>query len=232
MRHLPPALARPARLLLLLLRAAAGAALVPCASALAQAPAAAPAVSAAAPAPTAASALPARPGLRSFVSDRREFAVGDILTVFVDDYTITSAIKDDQAVQRRTRDLGLDVDIASGGTSPPTAISARIGSNNNGNSQNRGEARRENRFQSEMSVRVVAVNPNGTFQVKGVRAVNVDKGKQDVALTGWVRPQDVSPSNVIESSRIADVQLAYQSPGPLGKTKQGIVTRIISMVWP
>jgi flagellar L-ring protein precursor FlgH len=188
----------------------------------AQAPAAAP----------AAAPLPARPGLRSFVSDKREFAVGDIVTIFIDDYTITSAIKDDQAVQRRTRDLGVDVNVNSGGTSAPTAITARVGSRNNGNSQNRGEARRENRFQSEMSARVVAVNPNGTFQIKGVRAVNVDKGRQDVTLTGWVRPQDVSPANVVESARVADIQLAYTSPGPLGKPKQGLVTRVISLVWP
>lgn len=198
-----------------------------------------PAASGAAAAPAApaaaapnANALPARPGLRSWVSDKREFAVGDILTIFVDDYTITSAIKDDQAIQRRRRDLGVDVNVNSGGTSVPTAISADIGSRNDGNSQNRGEARRENRFQSEMSVRVVAVNPNGTIQVRGTRAVNVDKGKQDVVLTGWVRPQDVSAANVVESSRIADLQLAYQSPGPLGKTKQGLVTRIVSIVWP
>ena len=193
----------------------------------------APAAPAPAAAPAAApSALPARPGMRSFVSDRREFAVGDILTVFIDDYTITSAIKDDQAVQRRTRDLGVDVNVNSGGTSAPTAINARIGSRNNGNSQNRGEARRENRFQSEMSVRVAAVNPNGTFQVRGVRSVNIDKGKQDVTLTGWVRPQDVSPANVVESARVADIQLAYTSPGPLGKPKQGLVTRVVGLVWP
>lgn len=193
-------------------------------------PATAMATSAAAPAEPAFSPAPApfRPALRAWTSDRRDFAVGDILTVLVDDYTISTAIKDDLDSQRRTRDLGFTI------TKPGTGLSTSAGlrSNNNADAQNRGEARRENRFQSEMSVRIVAVSPNGTLQVKGVRRIDVDKGQQDVALAGFVRPQDVSAANTVESSRLADAQLTYQSPGPLGKPKQGLLTRVISIFWP
>ena len=186
---------------------------------------------AAAPTAAAQPAAPARPGLHSWLSDRRDFAVGDIITILVDDYTISSAIKDDIASQRRNRDLGLGVDASvAGGMSK--SIDAKIRSNNNADAQNRGEARRENRFQSEMSVRVVAVGPNGTLQVKDNRLVDVDKGQQNITLAGWLRVQDVSTSNVVESSRIADAQLTYVSPGPLGKPKQGILSRVISIVWP
>lgn len=220
---------RSARLLVL-------AALMPAAlHAQTAAPSAAPAASAAAPnaaAPApAAQAASARPALRSWLSDRRDFVVGDIITVLVDDYTITSAIKNDLASQKRSRDLGLGIDVNTGGPKA-TAIDARIASKNNGDSQNRGEARRENRFQSEMSVRVVALGPAGTLQVKGTRFVDVDKGKQNVTLTGWLRPQDVSTANVVESSRLADAQLTYLSPGDLGKAKQSMVSRMIGMVWP
>ena len=187
--------------------------------------AAAPFLAAAAP------AAPARPGLRSWLSDRREFAVGDIITVLVDDYTITSAIKDDQALQNRQKDLGLGVDVSMPGGAGKS-VDARISAKNRGQSQDRGEARRENRFQSEMSVRVVAVSPNGTIQIKGARNVDVDKGQQNITLTGWVRAQDVSTANVVESSRIADAKLTYLSPGGLGKAKQGIISRIVSIVWP
>jgi flagellar L-ring protein precursor FlgH len=47
-----------------------------------------------------------------------------------------------------------------------------------------------------------------------------------------VRAQDVSPANTVESARLADAQLTYQSPGPLGKPKQGLVTRVVSLLWP
>jgi flagellar L-ring protein precursor FlgH len=184
-------------------------------------PAAAPA---AAPAPTASSAPRA-----SWLSDRREFAVGDIITVFVDDYTIASAVKDNIATDRRRRNAGIDV--AKPG---PLAgsISAGIDSRNDGDSQQRGQARRENRFQSEMSVRVVALGPNGTMQVKGRKLIDVDKGQQDVTITGWLRAQDVSTGNVVESARLADAQVTYVSPGPLGKPKGGILSKVVGILWP
>ena len=191
--------------------------------------AAAATVAPAEPAPTfVPTPAPLRPGVRAWTQDRRDFAVGDILTVLVDDYTISTAIKDDLDSQRRTRDLGLTISKPGGGLS----TSAGISSNNNSDAQNRGEARRENRFQSEMSVRIVAITPNGTLQLKGLRRIDVDKGQQDVTLAGFVRPQDVSAANTVESTRLADAQLTYQSPGPLGKPKQGILTRVISIFWP
>jgi flagellar L-ring protein precursor FlgH len=199
----------------------------PTAAAPTAAPTAAPNTVAAA-APAAASK---RPALRSWTADRREFAVGDIITVLVDDYTISSAIKDDQATQRRSRDLGASVNVRQG-VGKATNINADIAANNDAASRNAGEARRENRFQSEMSVRVVEVGPNGLLQVKGSRLVDVDKAQQNVQLTGWLRAQDVSTTNVVESSRIADAKLTYVSPGPLGKPKQGILSRVISIVWP
>jgi flagellar L-ring protein FlgH len=197
----------------------------------AQAPAAPNAAAAAAAPASAPNTASARPGLRSWLSDRRDYSVGDIITVLVDDYTITSAIKDDQATQRRQRDLSLGVS-ANTPSGPAKSLDARVNARNNADSQNRGEARRENRFQSEMSVRIVEVGPNGTLRIQGARNVNVDKGQQNVLLTGWIRPQDVSTANVIESSRIADAQLTYVSPGPLGQPKQGMISRIVSIVWP
>jgi flagellar L-ring protein precursor FlgH len=215
--------------------AALGAALALAAPARAQAPAA-PAAPAAAPNAAAAGAPPAstfnpqpvagRPSLRGWTSDRREFAVGDILTVFVDDYTISTAVKDDLSAQRRGRDLSVRVQ------QPSASVGGGLSSRNDADARNRGEARRENRFQSELSVRVVAAGPNGTYQVRGTRLVDVDKAKQQVTLTGWVRAQDVTPANTVESSRLADAQIAYLSPGPLGKPKQGLVTRVISILWP
>jgi flagellar L-ring protein precursor FlgH len=81
-------------------------------------------------------------------------------------------------------------------------------------------------------VRVVAVGANGLLQLKGTKKIDVDKAVQDIEFTGWVRAQDVSTSNVIESSRVADAQLGYASPGPLGKPKQGMITKVLGALWP
>jgi flagellar L-ring protein precursor FlgH len=162
----------------------------------------------------------------SWVADRRQFAVGDIITVLIDDYTISTAVKENIAQDDRTRGFGLNARL------PSSSQNANIDATNRANQQQRGQARRENRFQNEMSVRVVSVGPNGLLQVRGTKVIDVDKAKQDIAFSGWVRAQDVSPTNLIESSRVADAQIGYASPGPLGKPKQGIVSKVLGVVWP
>lgn len=176
----------------------------------------------------AAAAAPAPAPIRrvSWTSDRREFVVGDIITVLIDDYTISTAIKENLNTDTRTRGLSASASI------PAQSARAGVDSRNSADQTQRGQARRENRFQNEMSVRVIALGPGGLLQVKGEKVITVDKAAQEIAFSGWVRAQDVGIRNTIESSRVADAELSYSSPGGLGKPKQGIVTKILGMVWP
>lgn len=175
---------------------------------------------------TATPATAAAPARASWVSDRRSFAVGDIITVLIDDYTISTAVKENSASDTRTRGLSVNARM------PSSTKNIGIDSRNAADQTQRGQARRENRFQNEMSVRVVGMGPNGLLQVKGTKIIDIDKSKQDIVFTGWVRAQDVSTGNLIESSRVADVQIGYASPGPLGTPKQGMLTKILGALWP
>ena len=168
-----------------------------------------------------------RPVRASWISDRRAFAVGDVITVLVDDYTISTAVKDNIASDTRRRNLGATIRLPSSGSK-----SGGIDARNDADTQQRGALRRENRFQNEMSVRVVATGANGLLQVRGNKNIMVDKAQQNVVFEGWVRAQDVSPQNLVESYRVADATLTYNSPGPLGKTKSGLFTKILGLFLP
>ncbi|MEP6781948.1 MAG: flagellar basal body L-ring protein FlgH [Gemmatimonadaceae bacterium] len=174
-----------------------------------------------------AGAAPATRERESWTSDKRRYEVGDIITVLIDDYTITTAVKQDVASDTRGRGLGLTARM-------PSGVSKTVGltTNNDATQNATGSAKRENRFQNEMSVRVVASGPNGLLQVKGTKKINVDKQMQDIELSGWVRPQDVSTQNTVESARIADATIGYASPGNLAKPKQGIFSKILGALWP
>lgn len=184
------------------------------------APSAGAAAGAATPAPAAA------PVRSSWTADKRDYVVGDLLTVLIDDYTISTAVKEDLATDTRTRGLSLDARM------PSSNKSVGIDTRNTADQTKRGQARRENRFQNEMSVRVVAIGPNGVLQVKGSKKIDVDKAQQDIVFTGYVRAQDITASNVVESSRVADISIGYASPGPLGKPKQGMLTKVLGALWP
>jgi flagellar L-ring protein precursor FlgH len=165
-------------------------------------------------------------GRQSWLSDRRDFHLGDIVTVLVDEYTLTSLDKEVNATENRQRGLGLGINT------PTSNKTYGINSNNNNQSQNSGLDARTNRLTTEMSARVVAIAPNGVMQLKGNKIIKVEESKVNLTLTGWVRVQDVAPDNSVQSFRMADADLDYQAEGPLGKAKSGIIGRLLGAFWP
>lgn len=165
-------------------------------------------------------------GRQSWLSDRRDFHLGDIVTVLVDEYTLTSLDKEVNATENRQRNLGLGI------ATPTSNKTFGVNSNNNNQSQNSGLDARTNRLTTDMSARVVAIAPNGVMQLKGSKIIKVEDSKVNLVLTGWVRVQDVAPDNSVQSFRMADADLDYQAEGPLGKAKSGIIGRLIGAFWP
>jgi flagellar L-ring protein precursor FlgH len=168
----------------------------------------------------------ALPGRQSWLSDRRDFHLGDIVTILVDEYTLTSLDKQVNASDSRRRSLGFGMSTPSGNKD------FDITSNNDAESQNHGLDARTNRLTTEMSARVVAIAPNGLMQLKGTKGIIVEQSKVHLTLSGWVRVQDVSPQNIVQSYRMADADLDYAADGPLGKAKSGIIGRLLGAFWP
>jgi flagellar L-ring protein FlgH len=169
-----------------------------------------------------------RPVRASWTSDRRAFQLGDVITIQIDEFTLASATTGTKSSDTRNSDASFGLNI------PPTFIPRQgtFKTANNGASEKKGEAQRENRFQGEMSVRVIAVDPNGLLQVKGTKTINVDKNSQFITVSGWVRPQDVSSTNSIESWRLGDAEVNYTSSGSLDKPKKGFIGRALGWIWP
>lgn len=178
----------------------------------------------------AADAAP-RAARQSWTSDRREFAVGDVITVLVDEYTLASANRGNTASESRSRDMDLGVSGSGLAASIP-ATGAGLGTSSHGESRQRGEAVRANQFRGELSVRVDSVGRGGLVRIRGSKLVDVDRNREEVTFTGWVRPQDVRHDNTVESWRVADARLVYGSRGSLGRPRSGIVTRILGALWP
>lgn len=179
--------------------------------------------------PTAAavSAAPPPSGRRSWTADRRDFRVGDIITVIVGEQTRASSTLGSEATSDTQRDMQLGVATPSG-----PGVAAGVSDANSGQSRRRGNASRTNEFQGEISVRVVAVDPAGLLQVRGVKTLRVDKNTEQLSFSGWVRPQDVSAGNVVDSRRVSDAELAYSGKGPMGSVRGGILGRIVGAIWP
>ena len=170
--------------------------------------------------------------ITSWTADRREYAVGDIITVLVSDVTLATAVKAQNGTDQQTRKNGMGFEPPKIGESSLPSIDASMSTDKNASSKQSGDAKRAVNFQGDISVRVTSVDKNGQLQIKGTKVIDVDKNKQTLNFSGWVRPEDISAQNIVVSERVADVALTYQLSGNLGKTRGGIVGRLLNVFWP
>lgn len=170
--------------------------------------------------------------LISWTGDKREYQVGDVITVLVSEATLATATKSQSGTDQQTRKNDVGITPPKIGTTALPSIDADMSMNKNSSSKQSGDAQRNVNFKGDITVRVIAVDKTGLLQIKGNKVVDVDKNKQTLNLAGWVRPEDVSNDNLVISERIADAQLTYALSGDLGKTRGGIIGRLLNVFWP
>ena len=108
-------------------------------------------------------------------------------------------------------------------------IKAGLGSSFDG----KGSSDRDGHVKAYISAMVVNVFPNGNLYINGKREIKVNNETQYITLSGIIRPEDISPSNEISSTYVADARITYSGIGPVAdKQKPGWLGRIIDHVWP
>ena len=98
-----------------------------------------------------------------------------------------------------------------------------------------GEARQEKNSQVEasMAVMIVDVMPNGNLIVAGSRMVEVDDEVKTLRISGVIRQLDISPTNSVPSSLVAEARVSITGEG--GNTRQvtrgPIGTMFETLIW-
>lgn len=161
------------------------------------------------------------PVRQSWVSDRRALVVGQIVTILIDEQTLASADKEQTAVRDRSRDVGVAVNGSGGGLRTDNDVSDR----------QRGESSRRDRFVAEITARVAEIGPGDALRIEGLKRVQIDDHEQAVTIRGWIRSSDISPRNTVESWRIADAEILYDSNDELGKAG-GFWSKLLDLIIP
>ncbi|KAF0171663.1 MAG: flagellar basal body L-ring protein FlgH [Hyphomonadaceae bacterium] len=159
--------------------------------------------------------------LANLAADPRANRVGDVLVVIVAQ-TAEARNGADSATARRT---GLDGSLRAGGRTESGSISV------GGAFGGRGEVRRSASFDTEVSVAVEEILPNGDFRVAGVQRMNINGERTLIRIRGRVRPADIEAGNRIVSTRIADAEIDYSGDGPvLRAARPGVLQRVASLL--
>jgi len=168
-----------------------------------------------------------------FATDRRARQVGDILTVNLNE---TFAATKSQSAASAKAD-SFDVTLPGGlpnmftggydkGTSPLAAGTTRSFSGS-------GNAAQSNSLTGYLTVTVTRVFENGNMEIAGQKKLRLNNGDEYVRLTGLVRPEDISATNLIASNRIADAEITYVGAGELAdSSRQGWLSKLMRTVSP
>ena len=151
--------------------------------------------------------------------DQRARAVGDILTVVVNESSTASRSGNSANSKSATNNVEKGTGLL--GFIPDSSL----GQNDSFKSQ--GSINNSNTVKARLTVKVIEVKPNGNLVISGTQNIRQNGEEQRIVISGQVRPIDIRPDNSILSSNIADAKLLVTGSGPLvNKQRQGILTQI------
>lgn len=168
---------------------------------------------------------------RPLFEDVKARAVGDLLTVVLAENmnakkSASTTTQKDSVIELPVPTLfgksGNDLDFLN------SEIDAKRGFKGAGNSA------QSNALTGTITVTVVDVFPNGNLLVRGEKKVELNRGEEHIRISGIVRPTDISPTNTIASTRIADARITYAGTGQLADSNvAGWLGRFFSsVIWP
>jgi flagellar L-ring protein FlgH len=166
-----------------------------------------------------------RSSARAFFADQRANRVGDILTVRirVDD----KANVDNTTTRSRDNSENAGIPAFGGLESQlskllPNAVnpSSLISGNSQSKSSGSGQIQRRDTVNMTIAGIVTTVLPNGNLVIRGRQEVRVNFEVRELIISGIVRPEDISRSNTIDHTQIAEARISYGGRGQLTDVQQ------------
>ena len=166
-----------------------------------------------------------RIGARTFFNDQRAAKVGDILTVLI---TIDDSAQVSNATTRERKVgsnaaiphlLGLESSLGKilpKAFDPTDAIDVSSDNTNSGT----GTVNRAEKINLTVAAVVTKVMPNGNLVIQGRQEVKTNAEIRELTVAGIVRPEDISSSNTINHTQIAEARIAYDGRGDISRIQK------------
>lgn len=164
----------------------------------------------------------------SLASDRVARRVGDVLTVVVYENSTGTG----SAENTVDKDTSFHGNISAGNPVSGRGGLQEAASLGMGHTaDNAGTTTRTGAMVGEISVTVDALLPNGDLHVAGAQILNINGERTRIAVKGEVRLADISSSNTILSTSLADATIDYEGAGLVTESsKAGLLTRVLNFL--
>jgi flagellar L-ring protein FlgH len=166
-----------------------------------------------------------RSGARTFFNDQRASHVGDILTVLIniDDSAKTTNATSSSRTSGVTAGiphlLGLESSLGKilpKAFDPANALETSSKTSNAG----AGAVNRAEKISLTIAAVVTTVLPNGNLVIQGTQEVRTNTDVRSLTVAGIVRPEDISSSNTVRHTQIAEARISYGGRGDIARVQK------------
>ena len=161
-----------------------------------------------------------RNGSRGFFKDQRASMVGDILTVDIN-ITDTASLSNTTSTSRTgTQDASVSglfgfekpLERVLPGTD---TLGTGLGTSSASSAQGVGSVNRKETIRLTVAAVITDILPNGNFIVAGRQEVKVNAEVRELLVSGIIRPEDISASNTIQHTQLAEARISYGGRGDI-----------------
>jgi flagellar L-ring protein FlgH len=179
-----------------------------------------------------------RAGSRSFFRDPRAQRVGDVLTVriaIVDQAKIANTTNRTSSASESsgaTNFLGLESKLKN---ILPDAVNPEslVDLNSNSTSTGTGSVDRSEDIDLTVAAVVTQVLPNGNLVIHGQQEVRVNNEVRELLVSGVVRPEDITGTNTVPHTKIAEARISYGGRGLITDVQQPRYgQQLFQAIWP
>ena len=147
---------------------------------------------------------------RPLFEDRRARAVGDILTININETTAASKKSGSTAARSGSNEMSV---TGLAGLPGKGLLGSNLGASSASTFEGKGDSASNNAFTGIITVTVIEVLPNGYLLVWGEKQIGINQGSEFVRFSGVVNPANVSSGNAVSSTQVADARLEYRGNG-------------------
>ena len=161
---------------------------------------------------------------KAVFADHRASGVGDIVTIVISESTTTSATRNSANEKSGSVKLGGGIGIFDFLQAASASGSDKFTA--------KGSASATNRVAGNVTVTISEITPSGNFVLEGTQSIWQNRNEHKITFRGVCRPEDISASNTVLSTRVADATVRFDGKGPLNaKQRQGILTQIFNILF-
>ena len=161
----------------------------------------------------------------SLFSDHKARNVGDILTIFIVEFS--EADNKNSTSTSKSDNISISSDEGTGVLKFLPSLS--FGGSTSNTFAGNGITSRRGSLKGKMTAMIIEVLPNGNYQVEGKRIIELNLDKQEMTLSGIIRPRDIRADNTVFSYHIANAIIKYRGKGTINRASQmGLVRRILN----